>query len=451
VKHSEVEELLIQARGLSESPRISTALDEIAAQLAELRAVVPRDVTEQPGGGERDAIDPTDLLRPLSAVEDVLFSLEDESVSEPLRRTLDRIRDATGRLVEAVDKIRSAGLPEHLRSPMTTFVASMQDPLEGVRRNGDQQAVAEQLFTIGSIHDDLHQNGQALRCHREAAKIHGRLGNRGQRATNIHMMGVAYRHLQRYRDAIRCLKESIAAVEELSDAEYLPNLAMSRAELGIVCQQTGEFADAERCFEAASAMFQDLGSLEQAAHTRRLLAEVRTRLSRSGTPEAGGNAWLPVGPTPEKTEFITPALTIPAKETFQQQVRAFLREDYVACITAFKEISAYASLPVIQLAAIAAQRLGNLGVLDIFQGVVMTPGRIPEFDRQLFQITFGLIEEADVPVGGLQPDELCRLHYYVGARHRTMSGIDEARPHYQKCLALRVACVESMLAHFELW
>ena len=171
-----------------------------------------------------------------------------------------------------------------------------QQQLVIAREIGDRRGEANSLGNLGNAYQSLGQYPQAIEYHQQSLAIKREIGDRGGEAKSLGNLGNAYHSLGQYQQAIEYHQQSLAITREISDrqgeANSLGNLgnaydslgqyqqaieyhqqqlaiareigdrrgeAISLFNLGNALARVDEKWDARQAYEAAKALYQDMG------------------------------------------------------------------------------------------------------------------------------------------------------------------------------------------------
>jgi len=144
---------------------------------------------------------------------------------------------------------------------------------------------------MGSVHEMIGEHEHALDCLGRALAIRERqLGSHHKiTAATLHAMGIAYRQLQDYDNALKYYQRALTIREGASDAEAFSESAATLNNMGIVHTKLGQYDEAGRYHRKALAIQQALGlngkgEAEATLHNLRQLEKVVAKQAEMDSP-----------------------------------------------------------------------------------------------------------------------------------------------------------------------
>ena len=138
----------------------------------------------------------------------------------------------------------------------------------------EQDAQADILAKMGSLHWDLGDYAEARRLYQESLDIVQQLGDRAGIARTLHNLGMLAHRQGDYAEA-RCLyQESLATAQQLGNRA---GVASTLHQLGMLAQDQGDYAEARRLYQESLDIAQQLGDRAGVASTLHSLAMLAHR------------------------------------------------------------------------------------------------------------------------------------------------------------------------------
>ncbi|MGB7248082.1 MAG: tetratricopeptide repeat protein, partial [Phormidesmis sp.] len=123
------------------------------------------------------------------------------------------------------------------------------------REIGYQKGIADSLGNLGIAYRSLGDYRQAIDCYQQSLVIQREIGDRKGIADSLCNLGNAYNSLSDYRQAIDCYQQSLVIQREIGDRN---GEAISLFNLGIAYAKIDEHWDARNSFEQAKELFSEL-------------------------------------------------------------------------------------------------------------------------------------------------------------------------------------------------
>ncbi len=131
-------------------------------------------------------------------------------------------------------------------------------------RQGDQQSVADALFSLGSVVEHLGDWEEALEWHQKSLELSHDLGYDYGIATALYGLAVVHQNQDNYPVAIEMQQESLTLRRKLGDVVGIGN---SLSQLGELAYKQGRFEDAKLLHEKSLALWLALGQKRGTAHS----------------------------------------------------------------------------------------------------------------------------------------------------------------------------------------
>ncbi|WP_228052276.1 tetratricopeptide repeat protein [Nodosilinea sp. LEGE 07298] len=138
----------------------------------------------------------------------------------------------------------------------------LQQTLAIAREISDRQCEANSLGGLGIAYYFLGQYPQAVEYHQQTLAIAREIGDRLGEANSLGNLGCAYDSLGQYQQAIDYHQQQLAIAREISDRHGEAN---SLFNLGSTLDRVDKKWDARQSYEAAKALYQDMGSQQDVA------------------------------------------------------------------------------------------------------------------------------------------------------------------------------------------
>jgi tetratricopeptide (TPR) repeat protein len=143
-------------------------------------------------------------------------------------------------------------------------VQANQIALELARRAHDLVAQAHAYNDLGVGYKELGRYAEAIACHEDSLTILRELGDRYGEAANLVNLGNVYERLGRYEEAIACQQDSLTILRELGD-RYGEAIGLNN--LGNAYQWLGRYEEAIACQQDSLTICQVLGDRDGEALT----------------------------------------------------------------------------------------------------------------------------------------------------------------------------------------
>jgi tetratricopeptide (TPR) repeat protein len=179
-------------------------------------------------------------------------------------------RGAGGALVTIAFTLRTCGQPDEA-------VIAAQDAVTAFRETSDILREGQALAALGMAHLDLGNVDQAVNAATESARCFGEFGHRANQASMLCNLATALTR-DRPGEALAPLSEAAEIYRQTGDRR---REAETRSRLGIVLTGLGSLPEASEAFQAAAAVFGEIGDKAHAAQAR-ALARPHVRRSRRG-------------------------------------------------------------------------------------------------------------------------------------------------------------------------
>jgi tetratricopeptide (TPR) repeat protein len=152
-----------------------------------------------------------------------------------------------------------------------------QTALKLACRTQDLAAQAHALNDLGIVYRRVGRYPEAIASHHESLTICRDLGDRRGQAASLNSLGNVYRRLGRYAEAIASHHESLTICRDLGDRS---GEAINLTSLGNVYEQLGRYGEAMACQEESLTIFRELGDRSGEANSLGNLGSVYERLGR---------------------------------------------------------------------------------------------------------------------------------------------------------------------------
>ena len=124
------------------------------------------------------------------------------------------------------------------------------------REMGDRQGEANTLNNLGIAYYLLGQYQQAIDFHQQSLEISREMGDRQGEANSLGSLGNAYGSLGQYQQVLDFYQQSLDIAREIGDRQ---GEAISLLNMGIAAAEIGDEPEAQSDYEAARAIFCELG------------------------------------------------------------------------------------------------------------------------------------------------------------------------------------------------
>lgn len=157
---------------------------------------------------------------------------------------------------QAADRLFEAGLNHYRNSQIEAALKAWQEALQLYQQAGDRFGESQALGNVGLAYRLLGNYPQAIAVQQERLKLVQSLGDRKGEAEALSNLGTVYHRMSEFRKAIQFHEQSLAISQQLRDRK---GEGISLGNLGIAYGRLGEYAKALEYQEQRLVIVKELG------------------------------------------------------------------------------------------------------------------------------------------------------------------------------------------------